>query len=40
MPIIFPKILVTAALEIDDPAVVGGIMQELVGKKSVKLTQL
>jgi hypothetical protein len=39
MSLIFPKALETAAKTIDDPKVVGAILQALVGKK-VKLTDL
>jgi hypothetical protein len=39
MSIIFPKALETAAKTIDDPKVVGSVLQALVGKK-VKLNDL
>jgi hypothetical protein len=39
MSLIFPKALETAAKTIDDPKVVGAVLQALVGKK-VKLTDL
>lgn len=39
MSLIFPKALETAAKTIDDPKVVGTVLQALVGKK-VKLTDL
>jgi regulator of sirC expression with transglutaminase-like and TPR domain len=39
MSLIFPKALETAAKTIDDPKVVGAILQALVGKK-VKLNDL
>ena len=39
MSIIFPRAIETAAKTIDDPKVVGAVLQALVGKK-VKLTDL
>lgn len=39
MSIIFPKAIETAAKTIDDPKVVGAVLQALVGKK-VKLNDL